>query len=98
MGSIKLKMLGKIGKIMLLTAGKNLMRILDKVAMLLLLLAGLNWGLVGVADFDLISWMFGSMSTMQYIFYIAFGLSAIWAIVRLCIRRIYTQTTSKIGF
>ncbi|MBS0652557.1 MAG: DUF378 domain-containing protein [Verrucomicrobia bacterium] len=62
---------------------------LDKTAMVLLLLAGLNWGLVGIADFDLISWMFGSMSAMQHIFYVAFGLSAIWAIVRLCIRRIY---------
>ncbi len=89
MSSVKLKMLGKLGKIMLLNAGKNLARVLDRISMVLLLLAGLNWGLVGVANVDLISWVFGPMSAMQHLFYVAFGLSAIWAIVRLCFRRIY---------
>ncbi|MBS0605761.1 MAG: DUF378 domain-containing protein [Verrucomicrobia bacterium] len=89
MSSVKLKMLGKLGKIMFLTAGKKLARGLDRISMVLLLLAGLNWGTVGVAHVDLVSWVFGPMSAMQHIFYVAFGLSAIWAIVRLCFRRMY---------
>lgn len=89
MSSVKLKVLGKIGKIMLLNAGKKLAKVLDRTSMVLLLLAGLNWGLVAVAHVDLVSWVFGPMSAMQRIFYLAFGLSAIWAIVRLCLRRIY---------
>ncbi len=89
MSSVKLKMLGKLGKIVLLNAGKKLARILDRTSMVLLLLAGVNWGLVAVAHIDLVTWVFGPMNAMQHLFYVAFGLSAIWAIVRLCFRRIY---------
>ena len=35
------------------------MKLLDTLAVLLLIVGGLNWGLVGVADFDLVASLFG---------------------------------------
>lgn len=37
------------------------MRKLDYLAATLVLVGGLNWGLVGVAKFDLVAWIFGGM-------------------------------------
>ena len=37
------------------------MRKLDYAAAALVLVGGLNWGLVGVAEFDLVAWIFGGM-------------------------------------
>ncbi|MGE3534280.1 MAG: DUF378 domain-containing protein [Parachlamydiales bacterium] len=87
MSSVKLKMLGKLGKIMFLTAGKKLARGLDRISMVLLLLAGLNWGTVGIADFNAIMWVFITMPLVQHIIYTCFGLAAIWAIIRLFRKR-----------
>jgi uncharacterized protein len=56
-------------------------KIIDMIAMILLLFGGLNWGLVGVADFNVIMWVFIAMSTLQHIIYIFIGLAAIWWIV-----------------
>jgi uncharacterized membrane protein YuzA (DUF378 family) len=38
------------------------MKKLDVVAATLVLVGGLNWGLVGLAKFDLVAWIFGGMS------------------------------------
>lgn len=54
------------------------MKIIDAIAMTLLVFGGLNWGLVGVADFNIIMWVFIAMYHVQHLIYIAIGLSAIW--------------------
>lgn len=38
---------------------------LDRLALLIVLLGAVNWGLVGVIRFDLIAWIFGGMSFGQ---------------------------------
>ena len=58
------------------------MKILDTLAKILLVLGGLAWGGVGVADFNYIMWTFFAMSKVQHLLYFLFGLSAIWVIVR----------------
>ncbi len=58
------------------------MKILDGIAKILLVIGGLAWGGVGVADFNFIMWTFIAMSKVQHLIYILFGLSAIWVIVR----------------
>ncbi len=58
------------------------MKILDSIATILLLIGGLNWGLVGVADFNVIMWVFIAMSAVQHAIYVAIGLAAIWKIGR----------------
>ena len=54
---------------------------LDKIALVLLVIGGLNWGLVGIFQFDLIAWLFGGTgSLLSRIVYVLVALSAIWCI------------------
>lgn len=54
---------------------------MDRIALCLLLIGGLNWGLVGIFRFDLIAWAFGgSDSVVSRILYIVVALAAIWCI------------------
>lgn len=48
-----------------------------KVAWILLLIGGLNWGLVGVFNFDLVQSLFGGMPWLARLIYILVGVSAI---------------------
>lgn len=59
------------------------MRILNLVTLLLVIVGGLNWGLVGLANFNLVATLFGDQSTLSRIVYILVGLSALWQIVPL---------------
>jgi uncharacterized protein len=56
------------------------MSALDWIAMVLLIVGGLNWGLVGLFQFDLVAAIFGEMSLLSRIVYIAVGLSALWSL------------------
>lgn len=56
------------------------MSAVDWVAMVLLIIGGLNWGLVGLFAFDLVAALFGEMSALSRIVYILVGLSAIYSI------------------
>lgn len=47
----------------------------------LLIIGGLNWGLVGLFNFDLVATLFGYFSLLSRIIYVLVGLSAISAIV-----------------
>ena len=54
---------------------------LDKIALFILLVGGLNWGLVGLFQFDVIAWAFGgSAGIISRILYIVVALAAIWCI------------------
>ena len=54
---------------------------LDKIALFILLVGGINWGLVGLFGFDIIAWAFGgSASVMSRILYIVVAFAAIWCI------------------
>lgn len=54
---------------------------MDKIALWILLIGGINWGLVGIFRFDIIAWAFGgSASVISRILYIIVALSAIWCI------------------
>ena len=51
----------------------------DKLCLILLIIGGINWGLVGIFQFDLVAWLFGgSASVVSRIIYTLVGLSAIW--------------------
>ncbi len=54
---------------------------LDWIALVLVIVGGLNWGLVGLFDFDLVATIFGDMSVLSRIVYILVGLSAVYMIV-----------------
>ena len=54
---------------------------MDKIALWILIIGGLNWGLVGIFSFDLIAWAFGGSDTLiSRILYILVALSAAWCI------------------
>lgn len=56
----------------------------DKIALTLLIIGGLNWGLVGIFSFDLVAWLFGGAGAMlSRIIYVAVALSAVWCITLL---------------
>ena len=50
---------------------------LQRIALILVIIGGLNWGLIGFTDIDLVALLFGSMSILSRIVYILVGLSAI---------------------
>lgn len=54
------------------------MRTLDVVAAVLLVIGGLNWGLVGVAGFDLVAALFGPLTVLSRTVYLLVGLSALY--------------------
>jgi len=54
------------------------MKKLDVVAAVLLVVGGLNWGLVGVARFDLVATLFGDMSTLSRTVYLLVGVAAVY--------------------
>ena len=53
---------------------------LDWVALVLVIIGGLNWGLVGLFKFDLVAAIFGSISWLQSLVYILVGLAALYMI------------------
>ena len=53
----------------------------DKIALVLLIIGGLNWGLVGIFSFDLVAWLFGGQGAMlSRIVYTLVALAGIWCI------------------
>ena len=54
--------------------------ILDWVALVLLIIGGLNWLLVGLFSFDLVAALFGEMTGLARLIYILVGLAAIYLI------------------
>lgn len=54
------------------------MRTLDVVVAVLLVVGGLNWGLVGFFGFDLVGALFGDMSTLSRLVYALVGLAAVY--------------------
>ena len=53
----------------------------DKICLILSIIGCLNWGLVGLFEFDLVAWAFGgSTSIISRIIYTVIALAGIWCI------------------
>lgn len=59
----------------------NRLNTIDWIAISLLIIGGLNWGLVGIFDFDLVATVFGDMSALSRIVYAVVGVSAVYVLV-----------------
>ena len=59
------------------------MRALNIITLLLVIIGGLNWGLVGLMDLDLVASLFGEGTMLTNIIYVIVGLAALWQIVPL---------------
>ncbi len=54
------------------------MKAINLITLCLLIIGGLNWGLVGIFDVDLVAALFGTGSAFSRLIYILVGLSALW--------------------
>lgn len=61
------------------TSSRTGMSAIDWVAFALLIVGGLNWGLVGLFGIDLVATLFGDMSPLSRVIYTAVGLSALYS-------------------
>ena len=54
---------------------------MDTIALLLSIIGCVNWGLIGIAQFDLVAWLFGGQGSLfSRIVYTLVGLAGLWCI------------------
>lgn len=56
------------------------MKVVDKIALVLIIIGAINWGLVGIFNFNLVDAIFGTMSVISRIIYTLVGISGLWGI------------------
>ena len=55
--------------------------LMDRIALVLTIIGGINWGSVGLFRFDLVAWLFGGQTaTVSRVIYTLVGLAALWCI------------------
>ncbi len=54
---------------------------LDIVALILIIIGAINWGLIGFFRFDLIASLFGQLSAISRIIYAIVGISGIYSLI-----------------
>ena len=65
--------------------------IMDKIALILAIIGGLNWGSIGLFRFDIVAALFGGQTSMvSRIIYALVGLAALW-----CISLLFRDIRSK---
>ncbi len=57
------------------------MKAVDWIALLLLVIGGLNWGLIGLFDYNLVSALFGGLPTLENLIYILVWIAAIVVLI-----------------
>ena len=71
--------------------GVIIMKIANNIALILSIIGGINWGLIGLFQFDLVAWICGGQdSIFSRIIYSIVGLAAIW-----CISLLFSNTTDE---
>ncbi|MBS6251779.1 MAG: DUF378 domain-containing protein [Clostridium sp.] len=56
------------------------MKVIDKIALVLIIIGAINWGLIGLFNFNLVETIFGDMTIISRIIYGLVGLSGLWGI------------------
>ena len=56
------------------------MKVIDKIALVLIIIGAINWVLVGIFKFNLVDSIFGTMSVISRIIYALVGISGLWGI------------------
>ncbi|MGI4857841.1 MAG: DUF378 domain-containing protein [Janthinobacterium lividum] len=68
---------------------------IDWIAGALVIVGGLNWGLIGLFNFDLVAAIFGLMSPVSRIVYVLVGLAALYCLFRAFVPG--TRTSAVVG-
>ena len=54
---------------------------IDRIALILLIVGGLNWGSIGLFQFDLVAWIGGGQgSIVSRVIYALVGIAALWCV------------------
>ncbi len=56
------------------------MKVLNIIVLTLVIIGGINWGLVGLFNYNLVAELFGDTSWFTRLIYILVGISGLWAI------------------
>lgn len=56
------------------------MKIINTIALILVIVGGLNWGLIGFFNFNLVDFLFGAGSILSKLVYILVGIASLWCI------------------
>ena len=56
------------------------MKIIDTIALILIIIGAINWGLIGFFQFNLVEAIFGDMTGLSRIIYGLVGISGLWGI------------------
>lgn len=56
------------------------MKTIDTIALVLIIIGAINWGLIGLFKFNLVDTIFGTMSALSRIIYTLVGISGLWSI------------------
>ena len=56
------------------------MKVVDKIALVLIIIGAINWGLIGLFKFDLVAFVFGDMTVMSRIVYAIVGIAGLYLI------------------
>lgn len=60
---------------------KEMRRMFDRICLVLVIIGGLNWGSIGLFQFDLVAWLFGGQGAiLSRIVYTVIALAAVWCI------------------
>ena len=63
--------------------------IMDRIALILATIGGLNWGCIGIFRFDIVAYLFGGQTAaVSRVIYTLVGLAAIW-----CISLLFRKST-----
>ena len=55
--------------------------VIDRIALILAIIGGLNWGSVGLFRFDIVAWLFGGQTNpVARVVYTLVGLAALWCV------------------
>lgn len=54
------------------------MKILDTIALVLIIIGAINWGLIGLFKFNLVDAIFGTMTLLSRLIYTLVGISGLW--------------------
>ena len=56
------------------------MKVIDTIALVLVIIGAINWGLIGIFNFNLVDAIFGTMSVISRIIYTLVGIAGLWSI------------------
>ncbi len=56
------------------------MKVIDTIALILVIIGAVVWGLIGLFNFNLVDAIFGTMSVISRIIYTLVGISGLWCI------------------